>query len=557
MKRWNDHQNHGIGLHFDGRQLHGVHLLQNETGAELIAAASLSYSGVPSDPDAVARLKELLEKLEAPPGCNLYITRPFEKFYTTHLTIGAASLPQMNKMAWMAYQQEINVEESETIFDYEQVSLNEEGVTPKAVLHAFSVEKGVTEELCTLVREAGYRVAAIFPLLFAYRNLITFHPATHQPIALLILQEKELRIGVVHHGKYIFTRTFKSGLDAFLEYISQKVEQPVDAQTLIEALDPDMPDYPSPTALQIRSAFTYISDRMQLQIDRAFKFYTGRLKLPPVDRIIVSADSDLVASYLAKAMEPNYSFPVTHLSLEQVNGLDSGIHFLLKKAAPYRLATGAALAMGQPCPNLLFTHAIQQKQRRTYRIKTTLILLLSTLAIICLGTFGLQITLLTPRVIQKHTLERKAAELPSQLSKEVIEAKTLLAQRRLQELKSLSAHYALQGYYYEIATMLPPELKLEHLQLTRYPKADAKTGNGQAIGQLELQGIVTEKGLRQQAFLTKFVVELGNSAAFQNIQLAPVSLKEREAYAELGLLPFKITADLVYATTSPPTEERP
>ena len=494
-------------------------------------------------------MRGILNQLDPPAGCPIYLTSAFENFLTAHLTIADAQLTQMNQMAGMAFRQEVNVGDEESIFDYERVGAPSAAAVPKVSLHAFSVEASRKDALCEILNAADHQACAVFPELFALRNVIAVQEPAG-PIALLFLTQNELRIAVVHNKKYVFTRTFKSGQDVFLEYVSKMVDQTLDFPALEQALDPDDADYEEQFALEVRSAFSFVTERMQQQIARAFKFYTRRLKLPPVQQIYIYAGSRIVARNLATFLKPSYSFPVSILDVAGIECIQTPDALRSGKGMGYTLAAGAALAKVQLCPNLLCTHADQQQQRRTYRIKTAWLVTLSVLALLCIGIFVLQLALLTPRMLKKRALEQRIAEYDTHYTQDIMLAKSMLSQKRLLDLHAVAERYYLQGCFFELSRLLPPELKLEQFHVELTPSVD--TDSPEVVGVMRLEGLVVENGFRQQTLLTKFLVELGNSPLFKNVVKSPISNAETEAYAELDALPFRISCDVVYGESPAP-----
>lgn len=545
MKPKIEHATHSIGIHFERDEIHGVRLRTVRGSTEIEEVASVSFKSFLGDKVSVAALREVLSILAPPKGCTINVTTAFTHFHNTHLSIAEAPLSQLNKLALMAYRQEIKLDDDAFIFDYERLGVNEGAATSKISVHAFSVEASLKETLCEMLEKVGQKNISITPPLFALRNLVDAQNWT-TPTALMILDEHEFRVGVVHDHKFIFTRTFKSGLTSFLEYISQKVERKVSVAALKKALDTKSEAFHTQLATEIRSAFSYITERMQQQIERAFKFYIGRLKLPPMERILIHADYPIVAQNMASLMKSHYSQPVSDLNLNRLE-IPSWSNFLDHDTGYYALATGAALASSLRCPNLLYTHDDLHTQRKTHRIKTGLFTAISIMAVICISSFVVQVALTTPLVMKKHSLDRQMDMHPVRVSKDVLEAKAQLCERRLGDLKKLSEHYSLQGYFYAISTLMPPELKLEHLQLELIERSEEKDDSG-TIGLLEMRGIVVDQGLRQKALLTKFLVELGNSPAFKNISKTAVPESEMTAYSELDVLPFQISCELIYGS---------
>ena len=544
MKHKADNPNSSVGLHVAENRIHGVCLRFKAGRYEVSQTATLPFEGKLGGAGSRNAMSGILNQLDPPVDCPVYLTAAFENFLTTHLTIADAQLIQMNQMASMAFRQEVNVGDEEYVFDYERVGAPSAAAIPKVSLHAFSVEASRKETLCEVLNEAGHPACAVFPELFALRNVIAVQePAT--PEALLFLNHNELRIAVVHDKKYTFTRTFKSGQDVFLEYISKMVDQPLDFPALEQALDPDSDEYESQLALEVRSAFSFVTERMQQQIERAFKFYTSRLKLPPVQQIHIYAGSRIVARNLAMFLKPSYSFPVSILDVAGIECIQTPDVLCSGKGMGYTLAAGAALALVQRCPNLLCTHADQQQQRKTYRIKTAWLVTLGVLALLCIGTFVLQLALFTPRMIKKRALEQQIAEYDTHYTQDIMLAKSLLSQKRLLDLHAVAERYYLQGCFFELSRLLPSELKLEQFHVELTPAA-VDEDSPEVVGIMSLQGLVVENGFRQQTLLTKFLVELGNSPLFKNVSKTPVSPAETEAYAELNALPFRISCDVVY-----------
>ncbi|MBC8205546.1 MAG: pilus assembly protein PilM [Kiritimatiellaeota bacterium] len=548
MKRKVDNSNSSIGLHVAENRIHGVCLRCEAGRYEVGQTATLAFEGKLGDAGSRDAMSGILNRLDPPAECPIYLTSGFENFLTTHLTIADAQLTQMNQMAGMAFRQEMNVGTEDSVFDYERVGAPSAAAIPKVSLHAFSVEASRKETLCEVLETAGHQACAVFPEFFALRNVIAVQEPAG-PVALLFLNHNELRIAVVHDKKYTFTRTFKSGQDVFLEYISKMVDQTLDFPALEQALDPDSDDYEDQFALEVRSAFSFVTERMQKQIERAFNFYTSRLKLPPVQQIYIYAGSRIVARNLATCLKPSYSFPVSILDVAGIECIQTPDELCSGKGMGYTLAAGAALAKTQFCPNLLCTHADQQQQRRTYRIKTAWLVTLGVLAFVCIGTFALQLALFTPRMLKKRTLERRIAEYDTHYTQEIMLAKCLLSQKRLLDLHAVAERYYLQGCFFELSHLLPPELKLEQFHIELAP-TDA--GSPEVVGTMRLQGLVVENGFRQQALLTKFLVELGNSSLFKNVSKIPVSPAEIKAYAELNALPFRISCDVVYGESPKP-----
>jgi len=545
MKNKKDNQSSSIGLHVDGYRIRGVLLHCGQSCFEIIRVASVAFKGGMGDADSIDAMRAVLDRLDPSPKCSIYMTTAFEQFFTTHLSIVDAPLAQMNKIAGMAFRQEMNIGTQDHIFDYERVGGQSAAAIPKVSLHAFSVEASRKMAVCAALEAAGHQTAALFPELFALRNLVAVsEPAA--PVALLFLDRNELRIAVVHNKKYVFIRTFKSGWDAFLEHISKMVDQKITFSALEKALDSDSNDYETQLPLEIRAAFSFVADRMQKQIERAFKFYESHLKLDPMQQIFLHSDSRVLASSLASYLEQNYRDPVILLNVDAIESIFIP-HSLCSpnEMEEYTLATGAALAGVQLCPNLLYTHDDQEQRCKGHRIKTAWVLTLSALALICFGAFGVQLARLTPRMLKYRSLERQVSTHATQYTKEFMQAKSLLSQRRLIDLHAVSKRYCLQGCFFELCRLLPPELKLEqfHVELNG---AAANNDTSGVVGRMSLQGLVVEQGLRQQALLTKFLVEVGNSPLFQNISRDPVSPKEIEAYTELGALPFRMSCDTLY-----------
>lgn len=504
-------------------------------------AGEKSFGGALGETGSANALSELLAELDPRNECTVNTTAFFKEFYSTHLAVGDVPLAQMNQIARLTYQQEVNPPGKNFVFDYERVGLSKNLPVTKVNLHAFSVEESRKKTLCDLLGQSGRVPSSMMPRLFACRNVLIAQKITG-PEALLILHDDELLVGVVHQKKIIFSRAIQSGQNTFLEQLSRKLEQPVSLEMLERALSATSTPETRELDEEIRDVFQQITDTLYRQIERSFQYYSGRLKLPPVEAIKIYINSDIAGESLAAQLQPQYDFPVLPLRADQAVDTSN---------APdcSTLAAGAALAAFIPCPSLLYTHDDQLKKKRAYRIQTGLISVLGALALICAVAFFVQLVRMAPRMSRQQSLQRQIEAYPPHLTREILETKTALIQKETNRLRKLAAHHSMQGYFYEITRLLPENGKLENAEFRLYDPSET-SDDTDGIGELTLRGFLVGNNLEQQAVLTKFLVQLEHAAVFKNIERADVSASERETYKELGLLPFKISCKLMFGDTT-------
>lgn len=537
-----------VGLYIDGGRVHGVLLGRSDQGLAIERIACGSFGEGLGGAASVDMMRSVLAELAPPKGCPIHVGMTFDHFDTTHVNVGDLPLGQLNRMVEMAYRKEVLLGDDPVIFDYEHTGIAAGMGARSESIHAFSVEASRKEQLETVMTKARQKLSSVFPSLFALRNFVLLHDHPGAT-ALLVLDDKELRIAIVYGGKYIFIRAFQSARGAFLDVITKLVEQPVTFAELEEALDPNSDVFDTMLSLEIRSAFSFITERMQKQIERALKFYSDRPNTPPIEKILLYADSTVVAQNMVDLLQSNYEHPVLNLHLKGVAECSIGPVLPKGEEARYTLAAGAAMATPETCPNLLHTCTDEFLRRKGRRIKVGLIGVLGVLGLACLLAFVLELMALAPLKAQRGRLEQEWVVSAERYTPEFMEAKSQLALVRLAKLHEISQHYLLQGAFYELCRLLPPKVTLESFQ-AKVNEGAARGTNQGVVGTMVIEGVVTEPGLRQQALLTKFLVKLGGSPLFSNISSARFSPQELSEYAQLNVTPFRISLDLIYGTAT-------
>jgi len=452
---------------------------------------------------------------------------------------------KMANAALWGLKKETDIDLQSEVFDYEFISDTRiNGVKKKNVV-AFTGNKENIQAVKALFIAAGYPLTGITATPFAIQNFsLTSHNGIgREPVVIVNIRRYRSEIFCISENGITVARSVKTGSYSLVEnYLESGGADTVHA---------DVPGLLSARTVTEGPDFEPMQDpafRLIGKIQRTGEYCSNvYLNNDPISKYRFFGETDNCPAFMAYAEEMipdrvEYFSPVTDISTSM------GIN--LPKNAQDRNgiipALGFALSHNDYTPNFLYTYIEKEMEARGKRVNIGIMAAGIVGLLVCAGVWGYFSTVENREIKKKQTLETQLAGFKTSVTRDVLNSKITQATKQVELVRRYTNDYISLAVINEICTFTPENISIVSLD-SDLKKEDAKKDKGKKkegekngkARSIKIKGIVKADFTSLESTLTGYVIKLGDSPLFGNINLED---KKVESAGQASILKF--TADM-------------
>jgi type IV pilus assembly protein PilM len=533
----------------------------------------LDFSRVPFDPEIPRDhpnffqfLRSALLKFCGPSArVELWATIPSARVETRYLKIPKVPQNQIVNSAYWSYQKHSAFKEKETIFDFDFLGEAEEGGVKKIAVMAYTAPRQEVEDLKDLFVRAGFPLAGISIVPFAFQTLLRSGRLEAQGSAVsnLYIGRDWSRIDIFSDGNLVLSRGIKAGIRTMIEALQREIEQNWFELTLAK----------SPTSDQGR--IRAIKLRLKQELEIAQNVFFGPIHSPaPADgqdkqptikeerifQMILPALERLVRQmertirhftlnfenarvekiYVSSGIEPHprildYIGDELGLPIEVVDPFAEGERFNVQAVPPesssekssFAPALGMALASNAITPNFLHTHSEKRQAALTRNINRGMIFCFLALLLACTGWIFWQEQQIKEKDFKKLSLQNQLSSFDVRVDKNLILKIVDRIRAQNRNLQGIGNNFLGVAVLGEVANSTPATVRLLSINARLGAPASASpTGKPQPLKKvLTLEGFIFGERTTLEADLAAYLMALKNSPLFKQTTISKKSLE--------------------------------
>ncbi|MCG8566360.1 MAG: hypothetical protein MI747_14880 [Desulfobacterales bacterium] len=462
-----------------------------------------------------------------------------------HLKLRPIEIPELRESkiynaAFWGLKNKVEFEESTELFDYQVLGkLQRDGVQKMNIL-AYAGDKNRIDLIQSVFTRAGLNLKGITAFPFAIQNFMrNKNPeldTTTTSAAVVHIDRNHSDISCFSNGNILLSRHIRTG-------VSNLLQEYQDYQT-------DSPGPEISQELNFLSTLTSSADANFQLMSQSAQRLTGRISATgDYFNHHLSPDTPIGTYFLSGELDDCQAFK--EFAEEQLQGkikkflpfneIGETLNIRMPQTPSQRTgvipAMGIALSTPKETPNFLYTHVekeVEKKNRkRDFIISGAFLLCLA----MCIGVWTefRQESLDNQRQIQK--LENQLAQFVPSVTPDILTAQIQKARDKTNAMTQYAKDYLPLAVVGEISNLTPDKVRITHLDARLAPPQPDKKIKSTSPAQpnLMIQGVVVDQFNNLESTLTDYVIKLGDSPLFKNIQL---SQKKIEKTGDTSFLAF-------------------
>jgi Tfp pilus assembly PilM family ATPase len=504
---------------------------------------------------------------------------------TRYLKIPKTSQNQIANSAFWSYQKHSPFKEKETIFDFDTLGETEEGGVKKIAVMAYAAPRQVVEEFQNLFAQAGFPLAGISIVPFAFQTLLRCNrvPAHGVAVSSLYIGRDWSRIDIFSEGNLLLSRGIKAGIRTMVEALQNEIEQnwfeltlaksPTSDQNRIRAIKTRLKQelelsqgvFFSPVhgsganaapdkqlAIKEERIFQMILpalERLVRQIERTIRHFGINFDNARVEKIFISSGVELHPRIL------DYVSDELGIPIEIVDPFADGEQFTAHAAPPESIsvkssfapALGMALASNTLTPNFLHTYKDKHQASVARTINRGMLAGFMAIVLVCMGFAFWQEQQIKDKDFRKAGLQSQLSSFDLRVDKNLILKLVDRIRAQNQNLRGIGNNFLGVAVLGEVANTTPANVRLLNVT-TRLGAPPALPAAGKPAGKAEpakrvviLEGVIYGDRTTLEAELAAYLMALKSSALFKQ---AAISKKSVETMDNQPVIRFTAQMDL-------------
>ena len=450
-----------------------------------------------------------------------------------------------NAAMW-ALKKEIEIDPVNEIFDYAFLSdVHVSGVKKRNVV-AFSGDKAAVKGLKALFKSAGYSLAGVTATPFAIQNcILTGQPDTGgRPVVIVNIRRTRSEIFCISEQGILVARSIKTGSYSLVEPSMES-----------GMVDENITDIPWILAARERlddpgfEEMEASAGRLLGKIQRTGEYCSNMfLENEPVATYYFFGETDDSRAFInfSEEMIPDRAtlfFPFQ-------NDPDS-IGLTMPTGAADRNgvipALGIALSDKTITPNFLYTYKEKALDAKAKKINIGIIAAGIAGLLVCAGVWFWFDRMENLEVAKRISVETQLAKYETRVTKDVLNKKIAQAKKKMEMIRQYANDYVSLSVISEVCALTPENIDILTLDagFSEPVDKDKKVKNKKRIGErgrhMRLQGVVSAEFTALESTLTGYVMTLGDSPLFGNIEVENKKIEQKKG---LNILNFTVDMEI-------------
>ncbi|CAB1061472.1 hypothetical protein D1BOALGB6SA_6245 [Olavius sp. associated proteobacterium Delta 1] len=570
----------GVDLGHDDLKLIKIHRISDQK------FEMLQYARVPFESDITRESPEFYQFLRpvlanfcgSSRNQDIWCTIPSARVETRQLRIPKVNQKQIPNSVYWSYKKLSAFDDKEKLFDFELLGEVDDGDTTKIDVMAYTALQTEIKELKDLFNKAGFPLAGISIVPFAFQSLLRTGriDAREIHVASLYIGRDWSRIDIFSEGNLMLSRGIKAGVKTMIEALRTEIEGNLFERSIAKS--------PTKDTARIRA----IKKRLKYELDQAYQLFFGvthdiippasderqqflkedtifKMILPALKRLVRQVERTLRhfslnyenarvgKIYISSGVNPHerirdYIGEELGIPTETLNPFVDSSTFVSLTPSPEHLseqnsfvpAMGIALSSNMLTPNFLYTYKDKQKAARNQRINRGVMVGFLLVMILCVGVSLLQKSTLDEKENQKRQSQQQLENISVRVDQSLVLKLVDDIQSKNREIQLIGQRYFGVAVVGEITDLTPANVRL--LSLTAQLGDDPANEKSEKGRNLILSGVVRGDRMTLESTLAGFLMELQNSPLFDQ---PTISKKSFERYEGVEVLKFTARLKLV------------
>jgi len=473
---------------------------------------------------------------------------------TKDVKLRQLTLPNMpdaklaNAAMW-ALKKEIDLDPVNEIFDYAFISdVHVSGVKKKNVV-AFSGDRAAVKGLRALFRSAGHPLAGITATPFAIRNcILAGQPDTgRQPVVVVNIRRHRSEIFCISEQGILVARSIKTGSFSLVEPSMES-----------GMLDRNITDIPWILASRERlddpgfEEMEASARRLLGKIQRTGEYCANMfLDNEPIEKYYFFGETDDSRAFINFSEE---IIPGRTILFSPFQKDPDAIGVTMPAGAADRNgvipALGIALSNRSLTPNFLYTYKEKALDAKNKKINMGIIAAGIAGLLICAGAWFWLHQVEKKEVAGRRSVETRLANYDIQVTEDVLNKKIVQAKRKMEMIRRYANDYVSLSVVSELCALTPENIEILTLDAAFGEPVEGggdakKIKHEKRIGErgrhMRLQGVVSAEFTALESTLAGYVVKLGDSPLFGNIEVENKKIEEKR---DLNILNFTVDMEI-------------
>ena len=460
------------------------------------------------------------------------------------------AVSKLANAAMWALKKEIEIDPVNEIFDYEFISVvHVSGVKKKQVV-AFSGDRSAVKGLNDLFKSAGYSLAGVTATPFAIQNCIAAgQPDTGgKPVVIVNIRRNRSEIFCISEQGILVARSIKTGSYSLVE---SSIESGM--------VDGNITDIPWILASRTRlddpgfQEMEASGQRLLGKIQRTGEYCSNMfLENEAISKYYFFGETDDSRAFINFSEEMIPDRATLFLPFQNDPG---AIGLTMPSSAADRNgiipALGIALSGKSITPNFLYTYKEKALDAKVKKINMGIIAAGITGLLICVGAWFWLHHMEKTAVAKRTFVETQLAKYETQVTQDVLNKKIVQAKKKMAVIRQYADDYVSLSVISELCALTPENIEIFTLDASLTEPVDRedkdkKIKNRKKIGErgrhMRLQGLVSEEFTTLESTLTGYVIKLGDSPLFGNIE---VENKKIEQKKDRNILNFTVDMEIL------------
>lgn len=457
-----------------------------------------------------------------------------------YISIPKVSKSKISNAVYWTAKKEIQFNEKETIFDFEEKEEVSENGTRKITAIVYTAPRKEVEELKNLFDKSGFPLAGISMAPFAVQNLFRakwISPAD-ETVAMLYIGRELSQIDVFFKNSLVLTRGIRAGIHSMIDALVEAEGKPtMDASQAEKVLFSLQNDHPNPFFLAKEDIFGMILpaiERLIRQTERTFEYYSVTLKKKPANRIFICGH---MSAYKPLVEHIGKELGITADTFDPLNTVSSlseniGASFSTSERLVFAMAVGLASSNNSYTPNLLFTYKEKKKVKDIANINKGIILVFLLFLSIGWGFSLWQGHLANIKEAKVTELRQQLDKYRPLLDRNVVFKVAANAKKQLHKNKTLGKKYLGMGIISELLDLTDSNIRLLSMDIDLGNFQKYSDPNNDRRGLL-LDGFIYGDREMFESTLAGYLVKLDSSSLFRQPNVTKNSLEFSYKYGEV------------------------
>ncbi|MBU2481207.1 MAG: hypothetical protein KJ760_08970 [Proteobacteria bacterium] len=432
-----------------------------------------------------------------------------------------------NAAIW-EFKKEFEILPDQEIFDYQiKGDIQVDGIKKKKVV-AFSAEKDQISLLISLFSKAGFPLAGITALPFAFCNFFSNGIIPNKaPVVLTNVSRYYSNILCLSPTGVLLVRNIKTGalslIEDLIEMDMENKEQNnrIDISEILnfDTLNP-LFDKMSPS-----------SDRLISKIVRTGDYCSNNFTAnAPMEEFLFFGETDNCEAFIASAREqiPN---KVSLFNPFEGDDISSSLKINPPLNPSQRNgiipAYAISLSSNEDTPNFLYTYEHKKIEAKQRKINSAIMGICAASLLVCLA-LGFWLSALEKEQIQRIAqIDLQIAKYTPTVNQDMINTQILEARKKAAVIKKYTTDYLCLAVINEICSKTPDSISIISLDADFRSPLETGDNNKKAFQKrsMVLNGVVKTDHTSMESMLTGYIIKLGDSPFFQDIVLKDKKLE--------------------------------